>query len=66
MVAGGRDKAFTAAARKHMLRQQCWVTPVRWMTEQLLSLLGGGGVGAGAGLWEKPFTGARAHTRQVI
>jgi hypothetical protein len=25
-----------------------------------------GGVGGGAGLWEKPFTGARAHTRQVI
>ena len=45
MVAGERDKAFTAAARKHMLRQQCWVTPVRWMTEQLLSLLGGGGWG---------------------
>ena len=43
IVAGERDKAFTAAARKHMLRQQCWVTPVRWMTEQLLSLLGGVG-----------------------
>jgi hypothetical protein len=45
MVAGGRDKAFTAAARTWMLRQQCWVTPVRWMTERLLIGVGGDGGG---------------------